>query len=68
MFWIWDFDNDGESDTEVKTEGPEEDGGETVFVPANPIPTLSEWMLMLLALLLLVSGKRESMKLGGRKF
>ena len=64
----WDFDNDGESDTEVKTESPEEDGGETVFVPANPIPTLSEWMLMLLVLLLLISGKRESMKLGGRKF
>jgi hypothetical protein len=46
------------------------------FVPAaapppnspNPIPTLSEWMLMMLAVLLLFAGKRESLRLSERKF
>jgi len=61
----WDFDNDGTPDTEVKTQGPtEEEGSITVFKPVNAIPTLSEWMLILLALLLAVTAKRESFKLG----
>ena len=30
--------------------------------PAAPIPTLSEWMLMLLVLLLLITGRRESLR------
>ncbi|MEE9310063.1 MAG: IPTL-CTERM sorting domain-containing protein, partial [Cocleimonas sp.] len=34
----------------------------------EPIPTLSEWMLMMLALLLLFAGKRESLRFSGRKF
>jgi len=60
----WDFDNDGTPDTAVKTQAPTEDGGSTVFKPVNAIPTLSEWMQILLTLLLVLIGKRESSKLG----
>lgn len=66
----WDFSNDGNSDMNVTTDNPETPTGardETSFKPASNIPTLSEWMLMMLALLLLFAGNRESMRFSRRK-
>jgi hypothetical protein len=67
----WDFDNDGNSDLMVPTDNPATPEGEpdkTEFKPASNIPTLSEWMLIMLSLLLFVIGKRENLKLLGQKY
>lgn len=61
----WDFDNDGNFDLSVPTDNPMTPNGvpdSTIFMPNNAptsIPTLSEWMLVLLSLLLLLVGLNQ---------
>ena len=58
----WDYDHDGNSDINVPTDNPATPDGEpdvTIFKPANNIPTLSEWGLLLLIMMLIVEGNRK---------
>lgn len=66
----WDFDNDGTPDISVPTDNPDTAPGQdgTTFNPASNIPTLSEWMLIMLSLLLLLVGKRESLRSLGKGY
>jgi len=67
----WDFNNDGTPEARILTDNPETADGEpdeTKFKPASNIPTLSEWMLMMLALLLLLTGRREGSRLARRRY